>query len=117
MKKTLAIILALVMLFALCACGQQAASGSANQSVSQQGSAGSPKQDIADAAPAEKPAEAELKHVKMGLSMQSLKSSSAPASTLRPSCPPSRKSMTPASSTSPTAVRFPTTQRVTKSPI
>ena len=72
MKKTLAIILALVMVFALCACGQQAASGGSNQSVSQQGSAGSPKQDIADAAPAEKPAEAELKHVKMGLSMQSL---------------------------------------------
>ena len=72
MKRILAIILALVMVFALCACGQQAASGGSNQSVSQQGSAGSPKQDIADAAPAEKPAEAELKHVKMGLSMQSL---------------------------------------------
>ena len=70
MKKTLAIILALVMLFALCACGQQAASGSANQSVSQQGSAGSPKQDIADATPVEQTGE--LKHVKMGLSMQSL---------------------------------------------
>ncbi len=70
MKNTLAIILALVMLFALCACGQQAASGSANQSVSQQGSAGSPKQDIADATPVEQTGE--LKHVKMGLSMQSL---------------------------------------------
>ena len=55
MKKTLAIILALVMVFALCACGQQAASGSANQSVSQQGSAGSPKQDIADATPVGRP--------------------------------------------------------------
>lgn len=72
MKKTLALILALVMIFALGACGQQAASGGANQSTSQQGSAGSPKQDIADAAPAEAAPEAELKPVKMGLAMQSL---------------------------------------------
>jgi ABC-type sugar transport system substrate-binding protein len=71
MKRTLAIILALVMVFALCACGQQAASGGSNQSVSQQGSAGSPKQDIADATPADT-GNTELKHVKMGLSMQSL---------------------------------------------
>ena len=71
MKKTLAIILALVMLFALCACGQQAASGGENQSVSQQGSAGSPKQDIADATPADT-GNTELKHIKMGCAMQSL---------------------------------------------
>ena len=73
MKRILAIVLALVMVFALVACGQQAApAGGSNQSTSQQGSAGSPKQDIAEAAPAEKPAETELKHVKMGLAMQSL---------------------------------------------
>ena len=73
MKRILAIVLALVMVFALVACGQQAApAGGSNQSTSQQGSAGSPKQDIADASPAEKPAETELKHVKMGLAMQSL---------------------------------------------
>ncbi|MBO5497736.1 MAG: substrate-binding domain-containing protein, partial [Oscillospiraceae bacterium] len=73
MKRILAIVLALVMIFALAACGQQAApAGGNNQSTSPQGSAGSPKQDIADAAPAEKPAETELKHVKMGLAMQSL---------------------------------------------
>lgn len=73
MKRILAIVLALVMIFALAACGQQAApAGGSNQSTSQQGSAGSPKQDIAEAAPAEKPAETELKHVKMGLAMQSL---------------------------------------------
>jgi len=71
MKKLLALVLALVMVFALAACGQQAApAGSSNQSVSQQGSAGSPKQDIADATPVEQTGE--LKHVKMGLSMQSL---------------------------------------------
>ena len=72
MKKLLALVLALVMVFALAACGQQAApAGSSNQSVSQQGSAGSPKQDIADAVPADT-GSTELKHVKMGLSMQSL---------------------------------------------
>ena len=72
MKRILAIILALVMVFALAACGQQAASGGSNQSTSQQGSDGSPKQDIADAAPAEAAPEGELKHIKMGLAMQSL---------------------------------------------
>ena len=71
MKRILAIILALVMVFALAACGQQAASGGANQSTSQQGSAGSPKQDIAESNTAAEPA-GELKHVKMGLAMQSL---------------------------------------------
>jgi len=78
MKRILATILALVMIFALTACGQQAASGGSNQSTSQQGTAGSPKQDIAESTTdtAEETTDAEpsgeLKHVKMGLAMQSL---------------------------------------------
>ena len=82
MKKVLSIILAMSMVFALCACAQQTeqapsqagTAGSPTQDIaatpSQAGTAGSPTQDIADATPTE--TTGEKKHVKMGLAMQSL---------------------------------------------
>lgn len=79
MKKLLSIALALAMVFTLCACGQQGGStsqagtaGSPTQDItpSQAGTAGSPTQDIAGSSASGQTGE--LKHVKMGLAMQSL---------------------------------------------
>ena len=71
MKKTLALLLALVMVFALCACGQTAAPAAENAgSPTQDMNAGSPTQDMTEAAP--EVAEEDLKVVKMGLAMNSM---------------------------------------------
>ena len=73
MKKTLAMLLALVMVLALCACGQTAApaadnAGSPTQDMAD--NAGSPTQDMTETAP--EVDEADLKVVKMGLAMNSM---------------------------------------------
>lgn len=66
MKKVLSIGLALVTALSLCACGQQSGA------TSQTGNAGSPTQDMAETKATEKAQKGELKHIKMGLAMQSL---------------------------------------------
>ena len=74
MKKALALLLAVVMVFTLCACGAKAEEKPANAGSPSQdiANAGSPSQDIANAEkPAEAPA-ADAKHFKMGLAMNSL---------------------------------------------
>ena len=73
MKKLLSLILALAMVFALCACGGSAApktenAGSPTQDME---NAGSPTQDLENTEKSDAPA-ADAKHFKMGLAMNSL---------------------------------------------
>ena len=66
MKKIIALLVALVMVFALCACGQTEAAKTTTDS----GNAGSPTQDMEKTS--SDTAEGELKVVKMGLAMNSM---------------------------------------------